>query len=395
MSNNTELEQLLNTIKTEKDTKIIPENIKKGVTIFNVQGAAESGIDTSDATASENDIVSGKTAYVNNEKITGTVVEDVNTSMAYELSAFNDIPSMEMLSVSSVHLPFDRLVRAGCNYSMNIPYETAANTIGLTADKITKGNTILGIEGTYEGSSDYDAKLVPTDGEIAGYITEISENLDTSKVTNMNNMFQNCTSLTTIPLLNTSNVTNMNNMFRNCTSLTTIPLLNTSNVTNMQSMFNSCTSLTTIPELDTSKVTGMGNMFRNCKKLVTIPLLNTNKVTGMGNMFQYCTNLTTIPLLDTSSVTNMNNMFNGCSSLSEIPLLNTSSVTNMQYMFRDCTNLTDESLNNILAMCANATKVSNSFKTLADISLTSDQANRCKTLSNYSAFTAAGWTTGY
>ena len=63
MSNNTELEQLLNTIKTEKDTKIIPENIKKGVTIFNVQGAAESGIDTSDATASENDIVSSA-AYV-------------------------------------------------------------------------------------------------------------------------------------------------------------------------------------------------------------------------------------------------------------------------------------------------------------------------------------------
>lgn len=38
MSNNTELEQLLNKIKTEKDTKIIPENIKKGVTIFNIDG---------------------------------------------------------------------------------------------------------------------------------------------------------------------------------------------------------------------------------------------------------------------------------------------------------------------------------------------------------------------
>lgn len=24
-----------------------------------------------------------------------------------------------------------------------------------------------------------------------------------------------------------------------------------------------------------------------------------------------------------------------------------------------------------------------------------DQANKCKTLANYSAFTAAGWTTGY
>ena len=63
-------------------------------------------------------------------------------------------------------------------------------------------------------------------------------------------------------------------------------------------------------------------------------------------------------------------------------------------MFYNCTNLSDESLNNILAMCKNATSYSDT-KTLAYIGLTEEQANRCKTLSNYSAFTAAGWTTGY
>ena len=50
-------------------------------------------------------------------------------------------------------------------------------------------------------------------------------------------------------------------------------------------------------------------------------------------------------------------------------------------------------------MCTNATKIESSYKTLQKtlsvIGLTSEQANRCKTLSNYSAFTAAGWTTGY
>ena len=35
------------------------------------------------------------------------------------------------------------------------------------------------------------------------------------------------------------------------------------------------------------------------------------------------------------------------------------------------------------------------LKTLKDIGLTSEQADKCKTLSNYSAFTSAGWTTGY
>ena len=45
-------------------------------------------------------------------------------------------------------------------------------------------------------------------------------------------------------------------------------------------------------------------------------------------------------------------------------------------------------------MCANATSYTGT-KTLAYIGLTSAQANKCKSLSNYSAFIAAGWTTGY
>ena len=45
-------------------------------------------------------------------------------------------------------------------------------------------------------------------------------------------------------------------------------------------------------------------------------------------------------------------------------------------------------------MCTNATKIS-SNKTLKYIGLTQEQANICITLSNYSAFTSAGWTTGY
>ena len=171
-------------------------------------------------------------------------------------------------------------------------------------------------------------------------------------------------------LLDTSSVTTMQRMFRDCTNLITIPLLNTSSVTNMMSMFVYCNSLITIPLLDTSSVTDMAEMFAYCRGLTTIPLLNTSSVTTMAYMFQYCNNLTSIPLLDTSSVTDMRSMFYGCISLS------------------------DESLNNILAMCTSITKIT-SNKTLAYIGLTQEQATKCTTLSNYSAFTAAGWTTGY
>ena len=218
--------------------------------------------------------------------------------------------------------------------------------------------------------------------------------LDTRNVTDMRNMFYGCTNLTEIPLLDTNKVTNMRQMFQNCTNLTTVPLLNTRNVTDMNSMFAFCTNLTTIPLLDTSRAIYMRNMFDGCTNLTTIPLLNTSSVTYMEFMFYGCTNLTEIPQLNTSKVTNMNSVFGSCTNLTTIPLLDMSSVTYMGSTFYGCTSLSDESLNNILAMCANATSY-NGTKTLKNIGLASEQATKCTTLSNYSAFTSAGWTTGY
>lgn len=172
------------------------------------------------------------------------------------------------------------------------------------------------------------------------------------------------------PLLDTSNVTKMNHMFGSCFNLTTIPLLDTSNVTDMVSIFNGCTSLTSVSQLDTSNVTNMSYMFYDCTSLTAIPLLNTSSATDTSHMFGNCTSLASVPQFDTSNVTNMGGMFNGCSSLN------------------------NESLNNILAMCANAVKIT-SNKTLKYIGLTEEQAQICTTLSNYQAFTNAGWTTGY
>ena len=134
---------------------------------------------------------------------------------------------------------------------------------------------------------------------------------DTSSVTTISNMFEDCTNLFTIPQLNTSNVTNMSNMFYNCRHLTTIPQLNTSNVTNMTYMFRGCYSLTTIPQLNTSNVTNMSNMFYSCSNLKTIDIthMKTTSTSSASYFAAGCysltkfiiRNMTTIPVINTNS----------------------------------------------------------------------------------------------
>lgn len=198
----------------------------------------------------------------------------------------------------------------------------------------------------------------------------------------------------TIPLIDTSSTTNMYRMFIRSFELETIPLINTSNVTNMASMFSECSKLNNVPLLNTSNVTDMNYMFNHCRKLETIPKFDTSKVTNASYMFNYCQALQTIPELDTSSVTNMRGMFYACTELKTIPLLDTSSVTNMLYLVSSANKLSDDSLNNILQMCTNAVNVTEK-KTLKNIGVNQTLATKCTTLSNYEAFTSAGWTTGY
>lgn len=245
---------------------------------------------------------------------------------------------------------------------------------------IPSGTLEITENGTYDvtekASVDVDVSgelgtFVVPNGMKFAYSSNLANNLDFSNVIDMQNMFSNCSNvnLSNFDNFDTSNVTNMQNMFYNCTVLV-LTSFNTSKVTRMVSMFYSC-NITTIPQFDTSKVENMNGMFNYCRSLTTIPQLDTRNVTDMGSMFRSCSNITTLPVLDTSNVTNMNNMF--------------------QYAY-----VSDEDvLNNILAMCINAVKITSSNKTLKYIGLSSSQATTCQGLSNYQAFLDAGWTTGY
>ena len=123
-------------------------------------------------------------------------------------------------------------------------------------------------------------------GIIPNSVVEASfKGSNTSKVTNMNSMFVNCYSLTSLNLrrFNTSNVTSMEWMFMACSGLESLDLngWNTSNVTNMGYMFSGCTSLTSLDlsGWNTSKVTFATSMFDGCPNSLEIIMKGCSKET--------------------------------------------------------------------------------------------------------------------
>ena len=191
-------------------------------------------------------------------------------------------------------------------------------------------------------------------------------NFNTAEVTNMSYMFKSCKALTSLDLtnFNTEKVTDMQGMFWECSDLTSLNLtsLNTENVTDMTGMFKDCTDLTSLElsNFNTAKVTKMNQMFFQCYALTSLDLsnFNTAKVTKMDYMFKSCNDLTSLDLsnFNTAKVTNMSNMFYGCSALTSLDItsFNTAEVTNMSYMFHSCYALKSLDLTNF-----NTAKVEN------------------------------------
>ncbi len=187
------------------------------------------------------------------------------------------------------------------------------------------------------------------------YIKEIIfGDFDTHNVTNMSALF-NSTYNYKIPSedlqkFDTSKVTNMRQMFRyHANKIDTseeeytldLSSFDTRNVTTMEEMFYGCETLTglNLSSFDTGKVTTMKNMFYQDKALKELDItnFNTSKVTDMGYMFYYL-KLPSLDVshLDTSSVKNMSYMFGNCFYLESLDVSNfdTSKVENMQGMFK-------------------------------------------------------------
>lgn len=203
--------------------------------------------------------------------------------------------------------------------------------------------------------------------------------------------FRGLTTITHLEYLNTSQVTNMQCMFQNCESLEALDLstFNTENVTSMYGMFQSCTSLKSLnlSSFNTSKVKQMGYMFKNCESLTALDLsrFNTENVKDYEYMFHSCKSLTALDLssFNSKEILNTSCMFTGCIALKTIDIssFDTSKTTDMPSMFSECSALetiyassafTTDNVTNDFSMFSNCRKLknfdlSNSGKTHAHI----------------------------
>ena len=175
------------------------------------------------------------------------------------------------------------------------------------------------------------------------------EYLNTSEVTDMSSMFNECVRLTSLNVknFNTHKVKDMSGMFLLCSGLTSLDLshFNTQNVTNMNGMFAVCSGLTSLDlsHFNTQNVTGMNEMFSSCSGLTSLDLshFNTQNVTGMNGMFSSCSGLTSLDVshFNTQNVTHMDEMFSGCSALTTINSNTTWLCQESKDMFAGCTKL--------------------------------------------------------
>jgi surface protein len=177
-------------------------------------------------------------------------------------------------------------------------------------------------------------------------LSAVQDVLNLSSMVTMQNMFRDCTSLTTINNVNSWNVstiTGMSNTFRNASSFNqSLNSWDVSNVGNMVSMFQGATAFNgNISSWNVSNVNNMNTMFSDATSFnQNIGSWDVSNVTLMFQMFRNATSFNqNIGSWDVSSVTDMNDMFQGATSFNQnLNSWNVSNVTDMSQMFNSATN---------------------------------------------------------
>lgn len=156
------MSQGTNPERLSQNNELLIANNEELVNLETLVNTLPQALDTTDATATINDIALDKTAYVNGTKITGTVftfqsAEENSQQVSEIVYREGDIFALKYT------YPSNYMFKTNSRTEIWAELSQVAEAIDLTADKIAVGNTILGIEGTASGLDTSDANATEDD----------------------------------------------------------------------------------------------------------------------------------------------------------------------------------------------------------------------------------------
>ena len=288
---------------------------------------------------------------------------------------------------------------------VNVSAVTSSIDANIVAGNIKKDVQILGVTGSYEGTTPayYIEKTKDANGKLQNSTNIIDLNgatdvgvyvlscaylgvsfpantsIDLSSLTTVSGdracaqMFEGCTGLTSVDL---SGLTILSGnyacgyMFINCTGLTSVDLSGLTTLSGSYAcaqMFNGCTGLTSVDLSGLTTLSGnyaCSQMFYGCVGLTSVNLSGLTTLRGSNacaNMFNGCTGLTSIALSGLTTVDGISGcqrMFYGCTSLATVYIGGTTAIdfgTNTNQfnnMFQSCAQNID-----VYAPAANKTQI--------------------------------------
>ena len=354
----TELYNKINQINVIKTENLTPENIKKGVNIFNINGNF-----TGDVSLVSNNLQYGSVAYANGYRVTGDLRVFNGNSIEVPVSTIgaNDINQIYNVryrhgtrinnSDNSYYILRNVILRD--NAYFNIPYSNIVRDINLSPLDIKNGINLLGVTGAYTASTEFSGvKMDPVVASssavsLKSSITEVS-GLDALNAGNMSNFFVGLPQLKFVSNMSLPVVTSMFNMFANCRNLM---YLNSVNMYNENATsFPNCT-----------------NMFYYCSNLISIDndCKFPKEVRSALSMFYMCNNLMYVNTPIHFNTNRLSTTFYACRNLQDFSNFIFEDFSDMDITFEYCSNINLYTVHNVnwlncripslLAGCSNVT----------------------------------------
>ena len=228
----------------EIDSKIIPENIKEGVSVLGVEGTFNGGLST----------------LQTKQVIPSDLAQEITADSGYDaLSTVTVVPTPTediTVSPSVEHKTYQRSDGKFIN-SVTVNKVTSDIDLNIQPENIKENMSILGVVGTYSGEKQEYFSAVPggstkpneSSKEIYHYtdlssyhpllksIIALPDTLTLSDSTNASNLFADMSGLTRIPTVDFSNVVYANYLFKGCSKVVSYPVFNFPKLTEAQGMF--------------------------------------------------------------------------------------------------------------------------------------------------------------